>query len=112
MKVSDWDIEAMAEILSEHGLPTDKAEDIARDFVGHMDAMGDISMNAHIGGKPHCDECKAKDRQIAQLEADLVAAGKVSQWRLDVSRSRLSTLQDIHANPDDADRILRKHGFD
>lgn len=112
MKTSDWDIEAMAEILSEYGLPTDKAGDIARDFIGHLDCAADMSMNAHIGGKPHCDECNAKQRRIDQLEKDLDEMDKARKGHIQISRSRLSTLQDIHANPNDADRILRKHGFD
>lgn len=73
MSRKEENIEALSEILSDYGvIATDEQiKGIAEDFDYHLDAMSDMYLNQHLGGKSECAECKRLKMEIDELREDI-----------------------------------------
>ena len=69
MTRKEENIEALSEILSDYGVVAtdEQIKGIAEAFENHLDAMSEMYLNQHLGGKSECAECKRLKMKIDEL---------------------------------------------
>ena len=105
MKLQSEHIEAMSQILEDHGvhIELEKVEAIASDFKEHLSACSDMEMTPHLNYGGESDHSKAErlEKRVKELEYQLGKAnGDIRAYQEGVKKRRPEATQVYIENGD------------
>ena len=73
MTRKEENIEALSEIFSDYGIVAtdEQIKQVAEAYDNHLDAISEMNLYQHIGGKSECAECERLKMEINELREEI-----------------------------------------